>query len=851
MIIKNPRSVFTNWKALFFFAFWISYGWMPHVSAARQSFASMFSVGDLQAPSADQNGQSDWDDDLNPMFDLAFETATRPWVGKTFWANPMEDWQLVDGIAINTHSGGDRNLAVLTMELSDRRQDFEIRCNFYPQSDVSANAKGFVGFQVGLRGQFDDYRDSAIYGTGLNVGVNANGRLFIGGVIDQASAVVDMQTPFELLLRGRPAEDQQRYQLHLTAQPISGDRSGENAADPEASGDALTTAVELSVEDAHQSWLPGLVSVIVSAEPPIGNRIRNDRPAKAPAIAQKRGGDWRWGVAGLSVAGEKFDHHPDRAWGPILWTQYSLSERTLIMTAQFAPVDAEGEAVLRIEGQELARSRVDRRSRLARFVIAEIDANRDLPYEIVWGEESFTASIAADPSGRDQVVVAALSCNDSTGFPHQALVQHVSDHQPDLIAFLGDQLYEPIGGFGHLLGDGNDAYDDRVSLCYLRKFYLHGWSWAPLLSTRPSITIPDDHDVLHGNIWGAGGKLADRSLDNGMRAQDSGGYKLSLDNVNVVHQTQTGNLPSPTDGGAEQENGVSVYFTRWIYAGVDMAILADRQFKSAPKAILPDAQIANGWPQNLEFQHPQIADPKVFDIEGVELLGQRQESFLADWAQSPDSNANWRLVFSQSPFACVHTLPADAVSDGVVPSLPVLKPGEYPENDIVKIDFDANGWPQSRRDFAVHQITKAGAVHIAGDQHLGMTGQHGTLQHDDGAWWITVPAIANLWPRRWFPRTPGEHPRPGDPAYTGQFLDGFANKVTIHAVANPFFTGRNPSRLYDRAVGYAILTLQRDSGHVTMENWPYTSSPANPHPDNVPYQGWPITIDPSTHQRVR
>jgi alkaline phosphatase D len=856
--MSHPRSVFKqirfcemHWSLLLAAAFFLKFTMMTRLEAVVQAAP----LAD-QRPSALQSDESDDAKESLEPIDLGFENSSRPWIGKAFWANPMEDWRLENGVAINTHSGGNRNLALLTAELSTRQEPFRISCGFLPQSkqdrpgqrlmDPSDRSdpsdrpteRGFVGFQIGLKGQFNDYRDSAIYGTGLNVGVTADGRLFIGGVADKSGPRIDLNEPFEMTLIGKPNSSKQ---FDLTLSVRSQTPSGES---PES-----TLQAEHQVIGADATWLPGLISVIVSAEPPVPNRIQRPRPERVPAVAQRRGGDWRWGVTELSVSGKKVDQFPERAWGPILWPQYSLDNGRLILTAQFAPIEPNVEAVLSIDDREAARAIVDHRSRIARFVVEGLDSSQAHPFEISWKAESLSGTLAAEPSNRSTLKIAALSCNDSTGFPHQSLVRHVTEHQPDLIAFLGDQLYESIGGYGHLLGVNNTDYDDRVTLCYLRKYFMHGWSWSPLLSRIPSITIPDDHDVMHGNIWGEGGKLADRSQDTGKSAQDSGGYKLSRANVNAIHQTQTGNLPAPSDGPAT-ENGVSVYFTRWSYAGIDMAILADRQFKSAPQRLLPEVKVVNGWPQNLEYQHPQIADAKVLDVENAYLLGERQEEFLSSWAQSPAPNSRWRLVFSQSPFACVHTLPEDATSDAIVPSLEVLLPGEYPDDDIVKVDLDANGWPQSRRDFAVEQITRAGAVHIAGDQHLGMTGQHGIEDHNDGAWWITVPATANLWPRRWFPREGGELRMEGRPLYTGQFLDGLGNRVTIHGVANPFQTGKTPARLYDRAVGYGIITLHRDSGHITLENWPYTSSPKNAAPDNQPYPDWPITIDPKTHSRI-
>lgn len=754
---------------------------------------------------------------------------TRPWIGPDFWANPMEDWVLEKGRACNTHSGGDRNLALLTAEVTDAPGTLLLEANYEPLG--KAGDEGFIGFQLGLNGAFDDYRDSAISGSGFAVGIAGDGRFFMGDKSSAEPLLSPHLGALRLSLSARPAADG-LYVLELTATPLK--EGGE--------------ARRFVHEGMHPSWLPGLVAFTVSSKEPATTLIGQPRPHRAPPIAQQRDGDWRFAISGFSLTGSKIEAHPERAFGPVLWTQHSVHEGTLVLTAQFMPVDAPEEARLEIRGELVATAAIDPKARLARFVVKNFDASTPAAYRVKWRDSAFDGTLAALPLERDSLRVAALSCNGSMGFPHNPLVQNVSDHNPDLIAFLGDQLYEAVGGYGVLFGPAdNTIYDDRVTLCYLRKYYMHGWSWGPLLSRIPSVTIPDDHDVFHGNYWGAGGKLADRSVDSGATAQDSGGYKLSAGSVNAVHRTQTGNLPSPSDA-APSLNGISAYFTRWNYAGIDMAILSDRQFKSAPKELLPEAQIINGWPQNREFQFPDLQDARVFDVEGASLLGERQEKFLAEWAGTPAPASRWRLVFSQSPFASGHTLPADAFSDNVVPGLPVLKPGDYPPNDTIKVDFDGNGWPQSRRDFIVREITRAGALHIAGDQHLGMTGQYGLEAHDIGAWWLATPAIANVWPRRWLPSTGGENRREGDPKYTGQFLDGFHNRITVHAVSNPFATGHEPARLHDRSVGYALLTLDRKTGHIIMENWPYLAGPNAM--DKKPYPGWPITIDPGTHKRI-
>ena len=58
------------------------------------------------------------------------DAVTRPWIGPDFWANPMEDWKLSGGVAENTHSGGDRELVLLSGELTERDGAFQVEATF-------------------------------------------------------------------------------------------------------------------------------------------------------------------------------------------------------------------------------------------------------------------------------------------------------------------------------------------------------------------------------------------------------------------------------------------------------------------------------------------------------------------------------------------------------------------------------------------------------------------------------------------------------------------------------------------------------------------------------------------------
>lgn len=761
----------------------------------------------------------------------SIEKGSRYHLGGDLWSNPMEDWRAEDGWIVNTHSGGDRNVVSLTSEISGDNGAFEISVRFQKKSEA-LKGNGFVGLQIGLQGEQDDYRESAIYGAGLCVGITTKGELFIGAPQADAPQMEFPEVPSSLVLQGSP--EGKSYRLHLAIRNEEMELLAEITANVEA------------------SWVTGLVALTASSTPPLAREVTKPRPKTAfggiqfgrgeeskamlKPLGQRGGGEVRFAFADWQLSGPAVSHHPERTFGPIWWATYTVDEtKTLRLLAQMAPVlnrvvDGlpKGPA-LEIGGKTYVGA-VDPISNTAFFEVPLDDTKTDLPYTLHFHKTQKPGVVRAVPTGARPVVVASLSCNDSTGFPHAPLVVNVQAHRPDFVTFHGDQIYEGIGGYGFIT---DQESNERANICYLRKFAMHGWTWRDLLMTTPSITIPDDHDVMHGNLWGQGGKLAEMSGSNYER-QDSGGYKMSPEFVNMVHLTQTGNLPLAADQPI-CDNGISTYHTRFRYGPLDFAVVADRQFKTAPKNVLPDAQIKNGWPQNPDW------DPKTQGtVEGAELLGPMQEAFLQQWADSPAKESPFRILVSQSPFLAPQTLPKDMHSDDGVPGLPVYKVGEYAPNDEPKPDFDTNGWPQDKRKTAVRILKKAGAVHLVGDQHLATTGRYGVDSYDDGSWWLATPAIANVWPRRWMPEENPLDYEAGTPRWLGKFEDGFGNKFELHAVANPHDVDRAPARLFDRAVGYGISRYDLESGEITLEAWPYSNGPQLEGRDSHPYSGWPV-----------
>lgn len=742
-------------------------------------------------------------------------TPDRPWPGAEYWSNPLQDWRVQGGRLENHVAGGDRNVALLTRELSDRPAPFtmEVRLGRL-ESDQGPLGEGFAGFRFGIRGAFKDYRDSALRGEGVNAGITTDGRIFVGKPHPDSPKLTGPLQNITLKLTAKPQPDGRSYVLSISAHSEHG-------------------GGVMGAPHAPAEWFPGLVALVAH------NGAIPDSPAPPELMAgfgerrhTARGGRLRVWFRDWKVEGEKFDARPERAFGPILFTMYTVTNRILKLNAQLAPVGGAEAREVHLETrvnnrwQRQATTTLDAMARTATFRLPGWDDTRDTAYRVVYQGHEFTGTVRRDPRDKPAITVAAFTGNNDLGFPHADIVRNVAHFRPDLLAFTGDNIYERVADYG-IQRDPLEV----ATLDYLRKWYLFGWEYRDLLKEIPSVAIPDDHDVYQGNIWGAGGRA---SKPYGNVGQDLGGYVMHRDWVNMVHRTQVANLPDPVDP-EPIEQGISVYHTELRVGGVSFAILADRMWKSAPQVVLPKAKIVNGWAQNPEFN-----SAKEGDAEGAQLLGPRQERFLAEWAKEWRGGVWMKSVISQTIFANVATLPKGANTDAVTPKLVVLPEGGYAADELPVQDHDSNGWPQTPRNRALRAMRQGLAFHIAGDQHLGSTIQYGIDGWNDGSWAICVPSVANVWPRRWFPMEAGRNAKPGAPKYTGEFRDGFGNRMTVHAVSNPHAVKQEPAALMHRAPGYGIVTFERKTRRVTMANWPrWVDATA---PGAKPYEGWPITI---------
>ncbi len=479
----------------------------------------------------------------------------------------------------------------------------------------------------------------------------------------------------------------------------------------------------------------------------------------------------------------------------IAFAVYTQDRGVLKMTAQLFPLKPDESREVRLEFQkdnswtEAARVPVTMPGWSAHFRVESWNDSVDVRYRVRHGESAiFEGLIRRDPKDKEEIVVANMSCNSSrtTGLRPE-IIDHLKAQNPDLLFFAGDQTYRHTE---HTAG-----------------WIEFGLQFREILRDRPTITIPDDHDVGHPNLWGENGK---RSTLSG---NADGGYFYPVDYVNMVQRQQTWHLPDPVDPDPV-DRGISVYFTRMRLGGIDFAILEDRKFKSGPAGKIPKM-----GPRPDHINDPSY-DPASIDLPGLELLGARQMKFLEQWTEDW-TGADMKAVLSQTAFCgAVH-----------------MHGGP---NDRLLADLDCNGWPQSGRNAALRLIRQAKAVHLCGDQHLAVVVKHGIDEFGDGPYAFTSPALVNtIYGRWWHPQNelPGPNPVQDSPLpWTGDFKDGLGNRISMMAYANP----EDIRDEKQRADGYGIVRFHRSERRITFECWPRFS--AADAEQTGQFAGWPITV---------
>jgi hypothetical protein len=468
---------------------------------------------------------------------------------------------------------------------------------------------------------------------------------------------------------------------------------------------------------------------------------------------------------------------------------YTVHKGVLKLTAQLYPLEAGDPRRVRLEIREgdgwrqIAETDVIERGWTAPFRVEKWDASRDVPYRVRHGEGAvYEGLIRRDPVDKDTIVVAAFTGNSNADRgPKPDILKNIRAHDVDLLFFSGDQVYDHGKHYAAWL--------------------LFGRQFGDIMRDRPTITVPDDHDVGQGNLWGAGGRKSN------VPAGDDGGYVMDPEFVKEVERAQTSHLPDPYDP-TPVDRGIGVYYTALTWGGVSFAVIEDRKWKSGPRGLVPQQ-----GPRPDHINDPAF-DPKKADVPGAELLGERQLKFLEAWG-ADWTGAQMKAVLSQTVFANAAHIHGNVGGRLIA-------------------DLDSNGWPQTGRNKALEAIRKSFALMIGGDQHLATVIHHGIDDWRDAGYSFCVPSIWNYYNRWWWPLVPGKNPRKDTSLeMTGDYLDGLGNKVTMLAYANPTPTN-------NRAAGHGIIRFHKKTREMTLECWPRFVDVNDPKAR--PFEGWPVTV---------
>jgi len=699
------------------------------------------------------------------IFESSWSKANdRIWIGPEYWAGPMQDWRIRDGKLECINHAAQRNIQLLTLQVQ-AQSSLEMRVTIEEPAD---DFRGHMGFYFGINSNQDDYRHNAIWGKGITAVLWRNGTLHLGNQV--ANAGWDKEVT--LVLTARPSGNGSHTVL-LSVLGAEGQKLGE--VKQEFPSDKIAGNLGLQLNG--------------SGENSYGTPVA-------------RFSNWQ-------IKGENLKGGPDQNWGPILWTQYTLTRNILKLQAQMAPMGIKDSDSVTLEIKpadkwiKAGTAKIDPSARTALFRIESWSGEKEVPYRVIYefeGKNTFySGTIRKDPIAKESISVAGFTGNKDFGFPNTAIINNLKKLNPDLLFFSGDQIYEEVGRFGMVR-----TPLERATLDYLRKWYLFGWSFGEVLKDRPAVILPDDHDVYQGNLWGAGGRKAPGNFA-------SGGYVMDPEWVRMIERTQTAHMPDPFDPTPVQQ-GIGVYYCDMTYGGVSFAIIEDRKFKSGPGQV-----------------------PKEIQEEQAAQLGPRQIRFLNEWA------ARWKdawlkATLSQTVFAQCHTYGGK-------------------QRKSLSEDKDSNGWPPAARNRSIRAIRKSFSLMYAGDNHLLTVAHHGVDRWEDAGVSFTVPSIAAGFPREWRPDKVG-HERKGplpeyaedlyqglDPEWIGRYTSAWGHPLTMISVANPVeFTNQGSSLelLDQKSSGFGLVRFNKRERSYTVECYRILADLDKP--DEAQFKGWPVTF---------
>jgi hypothetical protein len=127
--------------------------------------------------------------------------------------------------------------------------------------------------------------------------------------------------------------------------------------------------------------------------------------------------------------------------------------------------------------------------------------------------------------------------------------------------------------------------------------------------------------------------------------------------------------------------------------------------------------------------------------------------------------------------------------------------------------------------------------------------QYGVDRQRDSNWSFCTPAISAGYPRWWRPDEVGM-PHANRPQHglsdTGEYLDGFGNKLYVYCVGNPA-VGKEKNRYqlaHQKGSGFGFVTIDTEAKTYRIESFRFLIDATSGAAENQ-FPGWPVVI----HQR--
>ena len=742
------------------------------------------------------------------------------WLGYNFWSNSFLDWRIVnDEVIAHPFFPNRRTSHITSYSLQKSKGKLSVSCKIRLYDKVRNDTSAIYGFLIGagdsaLSSQTNNFVFNTLSpGHCHLIGIKSDGKIqLINYNLDTVL--------FETFIDSRDLKKLYNSGINIEIK---------YRTDSE-------TIIKLTGTKTREIILPKNYNI------PTGN-IALFYSSKTPFTANAS-------FDNFSIIGQKEIFKPENnsKIGPVITTFYTNTKDSLFFTAQLMPHVPENmkEVYLELVNGLTRTKHIGKFDSLCyqiRFRIALPkkfnQLNYNLKFSPVSGEyeldETNTHSgvIKAEPSNKEPKLMA-LNCNGFTFFhsggidyknifyPYQQIKSGYENEKPDIIAFLGDQIYESRPEMA--------IYKKPYcNIDYLYKWSIWCYSFRDIVKNQPTIIMTDDHDVFQGNLWGNGGVNAKTKPISKIPSyygkdnydtwqQDHGGYFMGKKFVNMVTRCQTSHLPYPKE--KKLENGIINYYTDYKYGNLNFAILEDKKFKSPPSQ--NKFKVYNG------FTIEKNITSKDYHNDDFKLLGKNQLNFLRNWSGQSKNKEEFKIILTQSAYASLTTVQVDYTPLKDRPA----KKDSTPQK--VSPDMDTNGWPKIGRDRALEALQDSSILFISGDQHMGAVIDVFDSSNTNYTFY-SVPAIANTWPRMWWPNNDGSN----NNYPLGKYTDAFGNKINVRAVANPNPNAPSPNSINRKSPGFGIVEFKKKGHKAFIHAYPLYFNTSSTLQE---FKGWPIEI---------